>query len=150
MCSSDLCLLLVIHLPGRTRKHSQNQSDKVKGIMEIGPNEKMFMQQHSHLSQLMMYPPFTTSIDKTQEFEDALSDAYSVIAKKLSKLSVGAEQGRDEAFANSYKSVVSKYIDDIEEAELYRKRYGEDFTGAQAAALEAEGKTIEDIGVPYL
>ena len=76
--------------------------------------------------------------------------AYSVIAKKLSKLSVGAEQGRDEAFANSYKSVVSKYIDDIEEAELYRKRYGEDFTGAQAAALEAEGKTIEDIGVPYL
>ena len=41
-------------------------------------------------------------------------------------------------------------IDDIEEAELYRVRYGEDIEAAQAAALEAEGKTIDDDGVPYL
>lgn len=118
--------------------------------MEVGPNEKMFMQQHSHLSQLLMYPPFTTSIPKTREFEDALSDGYDAVSKKLNKLDDEMGSGRDEAFKDSYKSVVSKYIDDIEEAELYRVRYGDDFTGAQAAALEAEGKTIDDDGVPYL
>jgi hypothetical protein len=118
--------------------------------METGTNERMFMQQHSHLSELMDYPPFTTSIEKSQAFEDALSAAYDVISKKLNKLDDDMGIGRDETFKDSYKAVVSKYIDDIEEAELYRVRYGEDIEAAQAAALEAEGKTIDDDGVPYL
>lgn len=118
--------------------------------METGTNERMFMQQHSHLSELMDYPPFTTNIQKSQEFEDALTAAYDVISKKLDKLDDNMTDGRDDAFKDSYKAVVSKYIDDIEEAELYRVRYGEDIQEAQAAALEAEGKTIDDDGVPYL
>jgi hypothetical protein len=118
--------------------------------METGPNEKMFMQQHSHLSQLMMYPPFTTSIPKTQEFEDALADGYQIIAKNLEKLDDENGSSRDEAFKDTYRGVVAKFMDDIEEAELYRVRYGDDFVEAQAAALEAEGKTIDDDGVPYL
>ena len=123
---------------------------QVKGIMETGTNERMFMQQHSHLSELMDYPPFTTSIQKSQAFEDALAAAYDVISKKLDKSGDDMGSARDEAFKDSHKSLVSKYIDDIEEAELYRVRYGEDIQEAQAAALEAEGKTIDDDGVPYL
>ena len=123
---------------------------QVKGIMETGTNERMFMQQHSHLSELMDYPPFTTSIQKSQAFEDGLAAAYDVISKKLDKSGDDMGSARDEAFKDSHKSLVSKYIDDIEEAELYRVRYGQDIEAAQAAALEAEGKTIDDDGVPYL
>jgi len=119
-------------------------------MMETGPNERLFMQEHTHLSQLMDYPPFTTSIEKSQAFEDALSAAYDVISKKLDKLDDAMGAGRDDAFKDSYKAVVSKYIDDIEEAELYRVRYGQDIKAAQAAALEDEGKTLDDDGVPYL
>ena len=118
--------------------------------METGPNEKMFMQQHTHLSQLMDYPPFTTDINKYEEFRIALSAGSDVISKKLDKLDDDMGAGRDDAFTDSYKAVVSKYIDYIEEAELYRVRYGEDIQEAQAAALEAEGKTLDDDGVPYL
>jgi oligoribonuclease NrnB/cAMP/cGMP phosphodiesterase (DHH superfamily) len=118
--------------------------------METGPNEKMFMQQHTHLSQLMDYPPFTTNIDKYEEFRIALSAAYDVISKKLDKLDDYMGVDRDETFKDSYKTVVSKYIDNIEEAELYRVRYGQDIKAAQAAALKDEGKTIDDDGVPYL
>jgi hypothetical protein len=133
-----------------TRSIWPSQRHEVKGIMETGPNERMFMQQHSHLSELMMYPPFTTSIPKSQDFEDALSGGYDMISKKLSKLDDEMGPSRDEAFKDAYKTVVSKFIDDIEEAELYRVRYGDNFAEAQAAALEAEGKTIDDDGVPYL
>lgn len=118
--------------------------------METGPNEKMFMQQHGHLSQLMDYPPFTTNIEKYEEFQTALSAAYDVISKKLDKLDDDMGAGRDDSFKDSYRTVVSKHINDIEEAELYRVRYGEDIQGAQAAALEAEGKTLNDDGVPSL
>ena len=118
--------------------------------METGPNERLFMQEHTHLSQLMDYPPFTTSIEKSQAFEDALSAAYDVISKKLDKLDDDMGAGRDDSFKDSYRTVVSKHINDIEEAELYRVRYGEDIQEAQAAALEAEGKTLNDDGVPSL
>ena len=118
--------------------------------METGTNERMFMQEHTHLSQLMDYPPFTTSIEKSQAFEDALSAAYDVISKKLDKLDDDMGAGRDDSFKDSYRTVVSKHINDIEEAELYRVRYGEDIQEAQAAALEAEGKTLNDDGVPSL
>ena len=118
--------------------------------METGPNELMFMQEHTHLSQLMDYPPFTTSMEKFREFEDALTMAHDVIAKKLGLLEDQMGPRGDSAFKDVYLAVVTKFISDIEEAELYQVRYGADIQSAQAAALEAEGKTLDDDDVPGL
>ncbi len=112
--------------------------------METGPNERLFMQEHTHLSQLMDYPPFTTSSKKFHEFEDALTAAVDVMAKKLSELQDDMGSERDGAFKDVYLAVVTKFISDIEEAELYQVRYGADIRSAQVAALEAGGKTLDD------
>ena len=112
--------------------------------METGPNELMFMQEHTHLSQLMDYPPFTTSMEKYREFADALTMAYDVLAKKLGELQDDMGPERDGAFKDVHLALVTKFISDIEEAELYQVRYGADIQSAQAAALEAEGKTLDD------
>ena len=119
-------------------------------MMETGPNERLFMQEHTHLSQLMDYPPFTTSIEKYEEFQNALSAASDVISKKLDKLDDDMGSERDGAFKDVYLAVVTRFISDIEEAELYQVRYGADIQSAQAAALEAEGKTLDDDDVPGL
>ena len=118
--------------------------------METGPNELMFMQEHTHLSQLMDYPPFTTSMEKYREFADALTMAYDVLAKKLGELQDDMGPERDGAFKDVHLALVTKFISDIEEAELYQVRYGADIQSAQAAALEAEGKTLDDDDVPSL
>ena len=118
--------------------------------METGPNELMFMQEHTHLSQLMDYPPLTTSRKKLHEFEDALNVAYDVLAKKLGLLEDQLGPGRDSAFKDVHLALVTKFISDIEEAELYQVRYGADSQSAQAAALEVEGKTLDDDDVPGL
>ena len=118
--------------------------------METGSNELMFMQEHTHLSQLMDYPPFTTSRKKLHEFEDALTAAYDVLAKKLGLLEDEMGPGRDSAFKDVHLALVTKFISDIEEAELYQVRYGADIQSAQAAALEVEGKTLDDDDVPGL
>ena len=118
--------------------------------METGPNELMFMQEHTHLSQLMDYPPFTTSMEKYREFADALTMSYDVLAKKLGLLEDEMGPGRDSAFKDVHLALVTKFISDIEEAELYQVRYGADSQSAQAAALEVEGKTLDDDDVPGL
>ena len=118
--------------------------------METGPNELMFMQEHTHLSQLMDYPPFTTSMEKYREFADALTISYDVLAKKLGELQDDMGPERDGAFKDVHLALVTKFISDIEEAELYQVRYGADIQSAQAAALEAEGKTLDDDDVPSL
>ena len=118
--------------------------------METGSNELMFMQEHTHLSQLMDYPPFTTSMEKYREFADALTMAYDVLAKKLGLLEDEMGPGRDSAFNDVHLALVTKFISDIEEAELYQVRYGADIQSAQAAALEVEGKTLDDDDVPGL
>jgi len=119
-------------------------------MMETGPNERLFMQEHTHLSQLMDYPPFTTSRKKFHEFGDALTMSYDVLAKKLGELQDDMGPERDGAFKDVYLAVVTRFISDIEEAELYQVRYGADIQSAQAAALEAEGKTLDDDDVPSL
>ena len=84
------------------------------------------------------------------EFEDALNVPYDVLAKKLGLLEDEMGPGRDSAFKDVHLALVTKFISDIEEAELYQVRYGADIQSAQAAALEAEGKTLDDDDVPGL
>ena len=113
-----------------------------------------FGDSYDRLSRLNQYPPFSTSMEKMEAFNDALNLAASTINKKVATvLSGGAEWGSPQfikAFEGAFSALESEWQDDLDEATLYMKRYGDDYLTAQEQALSIDGRKVSDPDVPTL
>lgn len=81
-----------------------------------------FTKDHTRFSLLMMFPPFAA--------DDALLKAYS---DEYNDIQVKSFYGRDEwpqLHESPFLAFERKYADQMEEADLYQKRYGTDFKEA--------------------
>lgn len=114
----------------------------------------IFGEAYNRLSKLNQYPPFSTSMEKMEAFNDALNLAASTTNKKVAAtLSGGAEWGSPQfskAFEGAFSALESEWQDDLDEATLYMKRYGDDYLTAQEEALALDGRKADDPDVPTL
>lgn len=98
---------------------------------ELNPEEaKAFQDKHQELSILCDYPPFSISRAKHDELTEA------IIAEGMRVQSEGGS-------SRPFSTLEVKFQDDLEEARLYQKRYG-DRVEAQDAAVKLEGLAEDD------
>ena len=109
-----------------------------------------FKEKHKEYSLYLDYPPFSTSRKKTEEYTEDCK-------KEISRIfSLSDEEKED---ARMFSTVAAKWADDLDEARLYQKRYGDSMKGkeeAQKVVYEMEGRieaiknhTDEDVYTPY-
>ncbi len=79
-----------------------------------------FHGKHKELSILLDYPPFTISRTKRKEFQDGI-------------ISAEQEMTRTDKWDRPFSTLEVKWDDDLEEARLYQKRYGNPYDAQQAA-----------------
>ena len=78
-----------------------------------------FHKKHAEYSKLLKYPPFTISLKKSGAFRgDLLKEQDRVFGE--------VDSGNEDGWARAFSTAEVKWDDDIEEARLYQKRYGED------------------------
>jgi hypothetical protein len=83
-----------------------------------------FMEKHREYSLYMDYPPFSTSMKKTEEYrEDCKKEIKRIF-------SLSDEEKED---ARMFSTVAAKWADDLDEARLYQKRYGDSLKGKEEA-----------------
>lgn len=93
-----------------------------------------FMQKHKEYSLYLDYPPFSTSQKKSEAYTQDLQQEISRI------FSLSDEEKED---ARMFSTVAAKWADDLDEARLYQKRYGDDYKGkeeAQKVVYKMEGR----------
>ena len=97
---------------------------------------KAFREKHYELSPLLEMPPISRN-DKAREEFKAYESAWGEAANKL----YHDDPDADTSFMDKepFADWTEKYADDIEEARLYLKRYGDDAEGF-AKANEEYGK----------
>lgn len=81
-----------------------------------------FKKDHTRFSLLMMFPPFAADDD----LHKAYSDEYHEIQKK----NFYGKEEWPKLDQSPFLAFEKKYADQMEEAELYQKRYGTDFQEA--------------------
>lgn len=94
--------------------------EEVELRSDFGPN-------HRRLSLAADYPPFSIDDDLRKEFMKAVQEA-----------------GMNDPSKKPHAPVMEKYAEQIEEAEMYQKRYGSELFEAQKAAAKLEGLKISD------
>lgn len=85
---------------------------------------------HTEMSVLMDYPPFVGDLER--KFRNEFQNEYSLLADRVEKHSEDGNYGAvvlEEPFAELAK----KYKDELEEAKLYLKRYGNTADGSLEA-----------------
>lgn len=87
--------------------------------------KKAFVESHKELSDLMAYPPFSTHEGKAAELGAAMLDEEN-------RWNTADDKSRP------HSTLRVKFADDLDEASLYKKRYG-NYADAQKAALELNG-----------
>jgi hypothetical protein len=100
-----------------------------------------FHKKHAEYSKLLKYPPFTISLKKSGAFRgDLLKEQDRVFGE--------VDSGNEDGWARAFSTAEVKWDDDIEEARLYQKRYGEDIGEARKAAMKLNNLTEDDQDVP--
>jgi len=94
---------------------------------------KTFGDSHQRLSVAADYPPFSIDAEMREEF-----------LKKV------REAGNADPDSDPHAPIVDEYTEQIEEAEMYQKRYGKEKFEAQKAAAELEKIEISDSKVARL
>lgn len=102
----------------------------------------LYNKRHRELSALMDYPPFSINLQKHNDYIDEILAYSNRIDRQI------AESGEIED--RPFSTFMAKWEDDIEEAELYKKRYGKDLVGAQKAAAKTEGMKMTDNNIKPL
>lgn len=82
---------------------------------------------HQRLSQAADYPPFSIDNGLRNEFMKAVQEA-----------------GMKTPSEKPHAPIMEQYAEQIEEAEMYQKRYGSELFEAQKAAAKLEGLEISD------
>ena len=100
-----------------------------------------FHKKHAEYSKLLKYPPFTISLKKSGDFRGD-------ILKEEDRIFSEVDSGNEDAWARAFSTMEVKWDDDIEEARLYQKRYGEDISEARKAAMKLNNLTEDDQDVP--
>lgn len=100
-----------------------------------------FYEKHREYSILSSYPPFSISLKKRDQYREELTEEDLRIASKV-------KAGDSDAEERMYSTLEVKWSDDLEEARLYQKRYGNDIREAQKVAIEREGLDPEGLDVP--
>jgi hypothetical protein len=105
-------------------------------------NKENFIEKHKEYSIYGNWPPFSISSKKRNEYlEDVANEDKRIVSK------INADD--EDAFERMYSSLEVKWQDDLEEARLYQKRYGEEKIDAFLAALKIEGLEEDSDGVPF-
>lgn len=105
-------------------------------------NEETFNKKHREYSIYGNWPPFSISTKKRSEYlEDVANEDRRIVSKINTK--------DEDAFERMYSTVEVKWSDDLEEARLYQKRYGDGKIDAFLAALKIEGLEEDSDGVPF-
>jgi hypothetical protein len=105
-------------------------------------NQEEFAKKHREYSIYANWPPFSISSKKRNEYlEDVANEDRRIVAK------INADDA--DAFDRMYSTLEVKWQDDLEEARLYQKRYGEEKIDAFLAALKIEGLEEDSDGVPF-
>jgi|LakMenE01Jun11ns_1017448.scaffolds.fasta_scaffold9946513_2 hypothetical protein len=100
-----------------------------------------FHEKHLEYSKLTKYPPFTISLKKAREFgNDFLKEEDRIFSE--------VDSGNEDAWARAFSTMEVKWDDDIEEARLYQKRYGDNILEARKAAMKLNNLTEDDKDVP--
>ncbi|MCD9625290.1 hypothetical protein [Rhabdothermincola salaria] len=85
--------------------------------------QQAVVKHHTELSQLLAYPPFTVEWAFYREFRDSIQRDHARLAEI-------------DAPEQVYLRTRTTYADEIEEARLWRARYGDDTHSARRHALE--------------
>jgi hypothetical protein len=105
-------------------------------------NKENFIEKHKEYSIYGNWPPFSISSKKRNEYlEDVANEDKRIVSK------INADD--EDAFERMYSTIEVKWQDDLEEARLYQKRYGEEKIDAFLAALKIEGLEEDSDGVPF-
>jgi hypothetical protein len=105
-------------------------------------NKENFIEKHKEYSIYGNWPPFSISSKKRNEYlEDVANEDKRIVSK------INADD--EDAFERMYSTLEVKWQDDLEEARLYQKRYGEEKIDAFLAALKIEGLEEDSDGVPF-
>ena len=105
-------------------------------------NKENFIEKHKEYSIYGNWPPFSISSKKRNEYlEDVANEDKRIVSK------INADD--EDAFERMYSTLEVKWQDDLEEALLYQKRYGEEKIDAFLAALKIEGLEEDSDGVPF-
>lgn len=104
-------------------------------------DEDTFHEKHKEYSTLMQYPPFSISIKRAREFNaDFLKEEDRVFSE--------VNAGNEDAYSRAFSTLEAKWMDDIEEARLYKKRYQDSPSEAREAAMKMANLTTDDEDVP--
>lgn len=95
--------------------------------------QQEFVKKHGEYSKMLMYPPFTTSLKKR---EDYMAD----LQKESNRIATLISQDDESALERMYSTLEAKWADDLDEARLYQKRYPDNPKDAQQAVLKMEGR----------
>jgi|GEM_PF-1319276 len=98
---------------------------------------QQFTDRFNELMDLTDYPPFSINLEKHNEYREEVM-AYSV---KISEQIRESDAIEDRPFS----TLMAKWEDDLDEAKLYKQRYGRDFVGAQKAAAKNDGISMRDV-----
>lgn len=79
-----------------------------------------FHEKHKELSVLLDYPPFTINRKKRKDFQEGI-------------ISAETEMRRTNNYERPFSTLEVRLDDDLEEARLYQKRYGNPYDAQQAA-----------------
>jgi hypothetical protein len=105
----------------------------------------LWQKKHEEYSLYIDFPPFTISRKKRDGYMD---DVLKEEGRILSKMRAGDE----DAFERMFSTIDVKWEDDLDEARLYQKRYGNNYDAKVEAfekALEVEGLDEDSPGVPF-
>ena len=91
-------------------------------------NKDANLETYHKLEEWLAWPPFTASRKRREDYRWDL----------LTAIDGDLEQ------PNLFKSITDEWANDIAEAEMYSKRYGDDIVGAQKAAMKISGLTEDD------
>ena len=98
-----------------------------------------YMEANKELSTLLRYPPFSSISERNEETGkwlgeiagEEMTDFHNEVIAPAVK-----EQGGStyEIEGEPFEEFIEKWQEELEEAELYQARYGDDFLAAEAAA----------------
>lgn len=100
-----------------------------------------FVDKHREYSILGKYPPFSISMKKRESY-------YADVIEEGNRIQSKEKAGDEDALERMFSTLEVKWNDDLEEARLYQKRYGDDMVAAQKAAIKLNGLDEDDLDVP--
>ena len=109
----------------RKFNHDTGEYDEDPVVIENNATDeekKIFVDSHKELSDLASYPPFSTHEGKAAELGSAMMDEENRFMTADDK-------------SRPHSTIRVKFADDLDEAMLYKKRYG-NHADAQKAAME--------------